>query len=375
MPTLSASEYTQFLKFKAAAATPIQPAIQTRDNVSVSQSVINANILASQAAQVVTPFRRSTVSTVTAATSTPVTDALTNIITSAVGGTTLITYTTSRPHGLTGTPTITVSGLTQATLNVSPNFATGQVTVTGASTFTRTVSTNTGASTGTGSIAGRVYYTTSVPNGLLAGDVISITGLTTFNATDKTVLAVPTPTTFILSSTETGTAETGKTGSITGLVYYTTGAAHGLVAGATDLAITGLTGTVAFNLSSLTVYRVPTSTTFMVQSSATGTALTSQSGTLTLTIYNNTRSVLTSIGRVVAYPRVTNRSTPDAKSTLSWTSGTSGSVGSLSSSRTNVPGGLPVGFKNSQGTYTRLPQNAGWIQGGRAMLSSGPKRF
>jgi hypothetical protein len=55
MPTLSASDYTTYLKFKAAAASPIQPNIQTRDNVSVSQTVINANILASQAAFVVTP--------------------------------------------------------------------------------------------------------------------------------------------------------------------------------------------------------------------------------------------------------------------------------------------------------------------------------
>jgi hypothetical protein len=55
MPTLSASDYTTFLKFKAAAASPIKPNIQTRDNVAVSQSVINANVLASQAAFVVTP--------------------------------------------------------------------------------------------------------------------------------------------------------------------------------------------------------------------------------------------------------------------------------------------------------------------------------
>ena len=55
MPTLSASDYTTFLKFKAAAVSPIKPNIQTRDNVAVSQSVINANVLASQAAFVVTP--------------------------------------------------------------------------------------------------------------------------------------------------------------------------------------------------------------------------------------------------------------------------------------------------------------------------------
>jgi hypothetical protein len=55
MPTLSASEYTQFLKFKAAAATPIRPDIQTRTNAALSQSLINANIFATQAALVVTP--------------------------------------------------------------------------------------------------------------------------------------------------------------------------------------------------------------------------------------------------------------------------------------------------------------------------------
>jgi len=55
MPTLSASDYTQYLKFKAAAASPIQAPIQTRVNVSTSQSAINAQILASQAAKAATP--------------------------------------------------------------------------------------------------------------------------------------------------------------------------------------------------------------------------------------------------------------------------------------------------------------------------------
>lgn len=55
MPNISASDYTTFLKFKAAAASPIRPGIQTRDNATLSQSVLNANILASQAAFIVTP--------------------------------------------------------------------------------------------------------------------------------------------------------------------------------------------------------------------------------------------------------------------------------------------------------------------------------
>ncbi len=75
--------------------------------------------------------------------------------------------------------------------------------------------------------------------------------------------------------------------------------------------------------------------------------------------------------RVIARQVVQTRSTPDAKSTLSWTSGTSGSVSSTTSSKFAQPGGLPA--KNVVGTYTRLPQNAGWIQGNT--VSSGPKRF
>lgn len=55
MPTLSASDYTQYLKFKAAAASPIQKSVQTRDNATTSQSVLNAQILASQASLVLNP--------------------------------------------------------------------------------------------------------------------------------------------------------------------------------------------------------------------------------------------------------------------------------------------------------------------------------
>jgi hypothetical protein len=50
------------------------------------------------------------------------------------------------------------------------------------------------------------------------------------------------------------------------------------------------------------------------------------------------------------------RSNPDARSTVSY-AGTSGALGP---SRVQRPGGLPTGFKNSQSTYTRLPQSAGW---------------
>lgn len=70
-----------------------------------------------------------------------------------------------------------------------------------------------------------------------------------------------------------------------------------------------------------------------------------------------TVSIVKNNARVQAPPpNIVNR--PDAKSTLSWTSGTSGSVSSTTSSKFQRPGGLPA--KNVVGTYTRLPQNAGW---------------
>ena len=57
MPTLSASDYTSFIKAQAASqayrngAVPIP--IQTRDQPFASQSILNAQLLASQAAYVV----------------------------------------------------------------------------------------------------------------------------------------------------------------------------------------------------------------------------------------------------------------------------------------------------------------------------------
>lgn len=55
MPNISASEYTQYLKLKTAAVTGIRPGIQTRDNATLSQSVLNANIFTSQASFLLTP--------------------------------------------------------------------------------------------------------------------------------------------------------------------------------------------------------------------------------------------------------------------------------------------------------------------------------
>jgi hypothetical protein len=84
-----------------------------------------------------------------------------------------------------------------------------------------------------------------------------------------------------------------------------------------------------------------------------------------------TLQVVGDLARVQGQQVVQTRSNPEALSTV----GYAGTSGALSSSRVQQPGGLPTGFKNSQGTYTRLPQNAGWIQGGAGMVSSGPKRF
>ena len=374
MPTLSASDYTTFLKFKAAAASPIRPDIQTRTNATLSQSVLNANTLTSQAAFVVNPYTTtSTVvgTTISAVSTTTVTAARTNVLSAAVGDGTIITYTSSQAHGLSNGASVTITGFTVFT---AANVTSEAVTVTSATEFTVAVAA-TGTATGTGSITERVYYTTSVAHGLVAGDTATITDITTFTATSAAVLAAPTATTFVLSSTTTGTAVTGQTGTIEGLVYYTTAAAHGLVAGAfqkgvgfgTVLNLSGLTTTVAFNLANIeSISRVPSTTVFGIASSVTGTAITSQSGVMTLVTITNGNNTLTGTARVEKQQVVQTRANPNALSTLSGS-------GTMSSSAIRRPGGLPTGFKGSQNTYTRLPQNAGWIQGN--MVSSGPKRF
>ena len=355
MPTLSASEYTQYLKFKASAGSAIRPAIQTRDNVSVSQSLINAQLLASQAAFTTTPPTIATTTltaTVSAVSTTTVTAAQTNILSAAVGNGTIITYTSSQPHGLSNGTLVTITGFTVFT---AANVTATAVTVTGASSFTVAVAA-TGTATGTGSITNRVYYTTSVAHGLVAGDVISITGITTFTASNLTVVSAPSATTFALTSATTGTAVSGATGSITGIVYYTTSAATGLNAGTKNVTITGLTTTPAYNLPIVTIFRTPSATVFSVLNGATGTAITGQTGRIDVTVYANQNMAVTGLARVQGQQVVQTRSNPDARSTVSF-AGTSGALGS---SRVQQPGGLPRAFRSSTSTYTRLPQNAGW---------------
>jgi hypothetical protein len=380
MPNISASDYTTFLKYKAAAASPIRQDVQTRTNATLSQSVLNANILASQAAFLVTPYTAAPVTiptTVSAVSSQTVTAARTDIITgSAVTATTtVISYTTSQAHGLSNGDLVTISGLTGA-VTPSPNVTARPVTVTSATTFDVTAA-SAGAGfaalsvSGTGSITGRVYYTTSVAHGLAAGQVVSITGITTFTATNASVLAAPTATTFVLSSSTTGAAVSAQTGTIVGFVYYTTAAAHGLSLTLSNqfLTVSGITDVDAFNVAQGSIINIPSATVFVLAGSTLGAA-TSQSGTVTLTtLYNKNVSIRGNV-RVQAQPP-NNVNNPNALSTLSWTSGTSGSVGTTTSSKFVQPGGLPA--KNVVGTYTRVPQNAGWIQGNT--VSSGPKRF
>lgn len=86
-------------------------------------------------------------------------------------------------------------------------------------------------------------------------------------------------------------------------------------------------------------------------------------------VVNPSITVVRGNARVSPQVVVQTRANPDALSTLSF----AGTSGAMSSSAYTRPGGLPVGFKGSQNTYTRLPQNAGWIQG--RMISSGAKLF
>ncbi len=362
MPTLSASDYTQFLKFKAASATGIQPSIQTRANVSTSQSLINANLLTSQAAYVVNPSTANVynqTAVVTGVTTTPITTALTNILTNAAAPDGVnIVYTSSQPHGLTTGTTVTIAGFVGGfpDRNIS-----GAVTVNSATEFQISTDGYEGPvdSSGTGRIVNRVYYTTSVAHGLVVGDVISVTGasIAPFSATNKTVVSVPTATTFVLDSATTGSEATGATGSITGVFYYTTNVFHGFYAGFKNVTLTGLTDS-TYNFSLKTIYRVPSSTVFVLQNGGSGTPLTGESGLLQYTVFGNPQVSLTGLARVRPLPVVQTRSDPKAKSTLSWTSGSAGSIGTTSSSKIQQPGGLPL--MGRVGTYSRPAQGAGW---------------
>ena len=367
MPTLSASDYTQYLKFKAAMTTPIRPGIQTRDNVALSQSVINANVLTSQAAFVSAPFTTTDVvspATVTDASTTTITTARSQMIASADSATpNVITFTTQVPHGLGAVGdivTITIQDVAHS-FSTNPN-GEAPMTITGPSTFTKSAEAVTGTATpNTGGISGRAYYTTSVDHGLVVGDVVTITNLTTFTTSNATVLTVPTSTSFALPAVTPGgglTTVTGAAGSISGFVYYTTSPDHMLTPKdrrVQVISITGLT-TEAFNLTLVPVFQSVSATVFRVRSDATGTAVTGGSGVLTVTTYTNITTALTGIARVQGQQVVQTRATPTAKATLSF----AGMSGALGSSAIQRPGGLPSGFKSSTSTYTRLPQQAGW---------------
>jgi hypothetical protein len=168
MPTLSASDYTTFIKAQAASqayrngAVPIP--IQTRAQPFLNQSILNAQLLTSQAAYVVNPSKivvERLPTTISAASATTLTGA-----TTSDGGTT-VTYTSSVAHGLTAGMVVTISGFTTTT-------------------------------------AYNLSNQTVIANGLTA-------------------------TVFKVENTATGTAETtSTTGRINGYVYYTTAAAHTL---------------------------------------------------------------------------------------------------------------------------------------------------
>lgn len=360
MPNISASDYTTYLKFKAASASPIRPGIQTRDNVTLSQSVLNANILASQAAFLTTPFvvDRSTIgTTITSASSQTVSAARTDVLSAATANGTSITYTSSQGHGLTSGTNITVTGFT-GTLLPTPN-RTGIVTVVSPTSFSiPATGAASGTATGTGSITGRVYYTTAVPHGVVSSQILSIIGIT-FTATNALVLAVPSATTFVLSSSTTGAAVSGQLGTIVGFVYYTTAAAHGLSLTRSDqfVTITNIGTIPTFNVERGAVINAPSSTVFVLTGTTVGVA-DSQAGVVVVTTVFNPNVTVRGNGGLPARvqgqpPNYVNR--PNALSTVSQMTG-----GVTSSSKFQQPGGLPANGRVGTTNYTRLPQQAGW---------------
>jgi hypothetical protein len=287
MPTLSASDYTSFIKAQAASQAyrngAIPTKIQTSDQPFAIQSILNAQLLTSQAAYVLTPSK---------------------IAVDPVG--------------------TTVSGASASTITAAS--ANGTV----------------------------VTYTTSVAHGLVAGDVVTISGLSTsaFNLSSQTVISSGlTATQFRFTNAATGTAVTGSTsGRINGFIYYTTASDHGFSTNTQNLTISGLS-TSAFNLSLVSVSKVPSSTVFAIASTATGTAVTSAAGELTLTRYPNPNATIINNARVRPYDGVGYVNNPKNLSTVAQS-------GTLSSGKTQQVGGLPTTAPKWSGVYAPTPQLA-----------------
>lgn len=294
MPTLSASDYTSFIKAQAASqayrngAVPIP--IQTRDQPFATQSVLNAQLLASQASYV-------TPSLGTQSTEVSITAASSRIITGVVasGGTT-VTYTTSVAHGLVAGDIVTISGFTN-----------------GSQTWAN-----------------------------LSNQTIISAGLT---ATQFAVTNNVTP----LENPITGSV----VGRINGRVYYTTTFGHNIIIGLanTTYSITGLTTTTAFNLTEFTILAIPTSTLFIVSSSVDGASLTNQTGTLIQKTTLVPRTVIARNSRVRPYNGYGNVNNPKSLVTLSQS-------GTLSSSKTQQVGGIPTTAPKGSGVYAPTPQLA-----------------
>jgi hypothetical protein len=119
------------------------------------------------------------------------------IYSASSAGTITPSITTYDGYGnLIGTTTGTAHNATSTWSNVS-------LTATPSSYATSAVLSATGA-------GGYVTYTTPSAHGIFAGNTVTITGLdiTAFNGTDLTVTSVPTPTTFVIANSTTGTTST-----------------------------------------------------------------------------------------------------------------------------------------------------------------------
>lgn len=436
MPTLSASDYTNFIKLQAASQSyrngAIPKKIQTSDQVVPLQSMLNAQLLASQASYVTkaktrgvtvsgTTVTDASVTTVTNGASAILSAATANIVTAAVGSTTFITYTTSVAHGLSVGDVVSITGITgyaaanvtslavsltptttsfrvalstnttsvsgqSGQINIGPaaaatvyytssvahGLAVGDtVTITGfttqgnvtSKTITKVIDSTkfaianvgTGVGTGTGTITGFTYYIASVAHGLSVGDVITITGMTNFNASLLTVAKVISTTQFVLANGPTNaTADSGKTGTIVGRVYYTTAAAYaGIFPNVpnTLVEVSGITGNTTFNLSGI-VIACPTTTVFIISSNqASGTAVTGKAGIITSTVIVNPTTSIDGNARVRPYDGVGYVNQPKNLSTIAQS-------GTLSSGKTQQLGGLPLTAPKGSGVYAPTPQLA-----------------
>jgi len=180
------------------------------------------------------------------------------------------------------------TGAVSGTISFNDNTGVTTTSTVTAASNQATTATVTAAS----AASGTVTYTAT--NTFVAGQTVTITGLSTsaFNLSAVTI-ATATGSNFTVTNAATGTAVTGATATATAVSNTITYTSSNSFAAGQTVTITGLS-TTGFNLTGATI-ATANATTFTVTSAVTGTAVTGATATATVVTSSNPVFTLTAI--------------------------------------------------------------------------------